>query len=102
MLRDSKGMPRIQEIADAASIAKYGGRRMLLAPPLDYDALMRQVPPGRLTTVGLLRQQLAERYGADFTDPLRRESLFPSRHGQRHSGAMTPFPGGGRCGRRAS
>lgn len=70
MLRDSKGMPRIQEIADAASIAKYGGRRMLLAPPLDYDALMRQVPPGRLTTVGLLRQQLAERYGADFTDPI--------------------------------
>ena len=63
MLRDSKGMPRMQEIADAASIAKYGGRRMLLAPPLDYDALMRQVPPGRLTTVGLLRQQLAERYG---------------------------------------
>lgn len=70
MLHDSKGMPRRQEITDAASIAKYGGRRMLLAPPLDYDALMRQVPPGRLTTVGLLRQQLAERYGADFTDPI--------------------------------
>lgn len=70
MLHDSKGMPRMQEITNAASIAKYGGRRMLLAPPLDYDALMRQVPPGRLTTVGLLRQQLAERYGADFTDPI--------------------------------
>ena len=110
MLRDSKGMPRIQEIADAASIAKYGGRRMLLAPPLDYDALMRLVPPGRLTTVGLLRQQLAERYGADFTDPItagifvsiaawaaaqRGDDAFPWWRTLRAEGELNPkFPGG--------
>ena len=110
MLHDSKGMPRMQEITDAASIAKYGGRRMLLAPPLDYDALMRQVPPGRLTTVGLLRQQLAERYGADFTDPItagifvsiaawaaaqRGDDAFPWWRTLRAEGELNPkYPGG--------
>ena len=43
---------------------------MYFAPPLYYDALMRQVPPGRLTTVGELRGLLARRAGADFTDPI--------------------------------
>ena len=110
MLHDSKGMPRMQEITDAASIAKYGGRRMLLAPPLDYDALMRQVSPGRLTTVGLLRQQLAERYGADFTDPItagifvsiaawaaaqRGDDAFPWWRTLRAEGELNPkYPGG--------
>lgn len=110
MLHDSKGMPRRQEITDTASIAKYGGRRMLLAPPLDYDALMRQVPPGRLTTVGLLRQQLAERYGADFTDPItagifvsiaawaaaqRGDDAFPWWRTLRAEGELNPkYPGG--------
>ena len=70
MLRQERDMPRIQTITDGASIRKYGGSRMLLAPPLDYDRLMRTVPFGRLTTVGELRACLARRYGADFTDPL--------------------------------
>lgn len=34
------------------------------------NALMRQVPPGRLTTVGELRGFLARCAGADFTDPI--------------------------------
>lgn len=70
MLRDSKGMPRIQEITDEASIKKYGGKNMLLAPPMDYDALMRQIPKGKLTTVGAMREYLARQYKADFTDPI--------------------------------
>ena len=43
MLLDSKGMPRIQTITDPKSIRKYGGSRMLLAPPLAYDGAMKQV-----------------------------------------------------------
>ena len=70
MLADSRGMPRHQTITDARSIARYGGSDMYLAPPLAYDGLMRQVPPGRLTTVGDLRRHLARAAGADFTDPM--------------------------------
>ena len=70
MLRRDNGMPRIQIVTDEATIRTYGGSRMLLAPPLAYDALMRRVPAGKLTTVGELRAHLARESGADFTDPM--------------------------------
>ena len=70
MLRRDNGMPRIQTVTDKATIRTYGGSRMLLAPPLAYDALMRRVPAGKLTTVGELRAHLARESGADFTDPM--------------------------------
>ena len=70
MLRRDNGMPRIQTVTDEAAIRTYGGSRMLLAPPLAYDALMRRVPAGKLTTTGELRACLARENGADFTDPM--------------------------------
>ena len=38
MLHRETDMPRIQLVTDEATIRKYGGERMLLAPPLAYDA----------------------------------------------------------------
>lgn len=70
MLRQAKDMPRIQRVTDEATIRKYGGDRMYFAPPLAYDAAMRAVPPGRLTTVGALRARFARQAGADFTEPI--------------------------------
>lgn len=70
MLREDKGMPRIQIVEDPATIRKYGGSRMYFAPPMAYDRLMRRVPEGKLTTVGELRRILARRGGADFTEPI--------------------------------
>ena len=70
MLRDSKDMPKIQIITDRKSIEKYGGDRMYFAPPMDYDAAMRRVPYGKLTTVGDIRAWFAEQSGADFTEPI--------------------------------
>lgn len=70
MLHDSKDMPKYQTITDRASIEKYGGDRMYFAPPIDYDALMKRIPRGRLTTVGRLREYLARQAGADFTEPI--------------------------------
>ena len=70
MLQDSKGMPKIQIITDEKSIEKYGGSRMYFAPPLDYDRVMRQVPEGKVITVGELREFFARQNQADFTDPI--------------------------------
>ena len=70
MLRDSKDMPKIQIITDRKSIEKYGGDRMYFAPPMDYDAAMRRVPYGKLTTVGDIRAFFAKQSGADFTEPI--------------------------------
>lgn len=70
MLMDSKDMPKLQVITDEKSIAKYGGDRMYFAPPIDYDRVMRRVPSGKLTTVGLIREYFARQNGADFTEPI--------------------------------
>lgn len=70
MLHNSKDMPKIQTITDQKSIERYGGERMYFAPPIDYDRVMRQVPFGKLTTVGVIRAYFAKQNGADFTDPI--------------------------------
>lgn len=70
MLHDSKDMPKFQTITDQKSIEKYGGNRMYFAPPIDYDAVMKQVPFGKVVTVGKIREYFAEKSGADFTEPI--------------------------------
>jgi len=63
-------MPKIVELTDPVAVARYGGARMLIAPPMDYDEVMKQVPEGKLITSETLRNYLARKYGADFTCPL--------------------------------
>ena len=70
MLHETKGMPKIKQIIDEKSIEKYGGKRMLLAPPVDYNQIMGRIPLGQVMTISKIREYLAERYGADFTDPI--------------------------------
>jgi len=70
MLQNSKDMPKIQTVSDPETIRRYGGGRMLLAPPLAYDALMKRIPTGKLTTAAELRAALAREADADFTDPM--------------------------------
>ena len=70
MLHDRKDMPKIQTITDVKSIEKYGGERMYFAPPIDYDKVMKQVPHGKVITVGKIREYFARVSGADFTEPI--------------------------------
>ena len=70
MLHQPRDLPKIQVVTDPGTIAKYGGSRMLLAPPLAYDAVMRTIPFGKVTTTGDIRVHLAQRHQADFTDPM--------------------------------
>lgn len=70
MLHEDKGMPKIQIINDEASIKKYGGEKMYFAPPITYDQIMKTVPYGKVITVGAIRDYLARKNNADFTDPI--------------------------------
>ena len=70
MLHDSKDMPKFQTITDEASIKKYGGDRMYFAPPIDYDAVMKKIPIGKVITVGEIREYFAKKSDADFTEPI--------------------------------
>lgn len=70
MLHDSKDMPKFQTITDRKSIEKYGGSKMFFAPPIEYDRIMKQIPYGKVITVGLIREYFARQNGADFTDSI--------------------------------
>lgn len=70
MLHDSKDMPKIQIITDQKSIEKNGGSRMYFAPPIAYDRVMKQVPYGKIITVGKIREYFAKQNDADFTEPI--------------------------------
>lgn len=69
-LQDSKDMPKIVTVDDEKSIKRYGGSQMLIAPPLEYDRLMSQIPEGKLITIKEIREFLAKKHGAEFTCPL--------------------------------
>ena len=69
-LNDSKNMPYIEALSDIKAIARYGGARMLLAPPLFYDEIMKKIPEGKLITSDRIRNYLAHKESADFTCPL--------------------------------
>ena len=70
MLHRETDMPKIQIVTDEATIKKYGGERMYFAPPVTYDEIMKKVPFGKVITVGAVRDYLAKKNNADFTDPI--------------------------------
>lgn len=70
MLHRDNGMPKVQIVTDEATIRKYGGERMYFAPPLTYDEIMKTIPYGKIITVGAIRDYLAKKNHADFTDPI--------------------------------
>lgn len=49
---------------------RRGRGKMLIPRPLDVDALVRRVPPGKLVTVDQIRERLAGDHNADLTCPL--------------------------------
>lgn len=69
-LQDSKDMPKIIEVTDPKAISRFGGTKMLIAPPLAYDAIMRKVPNGKVIVSDYLRNELAKKHNADYTCPL--------------------------------
>lgn len=70
MLLGSKDMPVVKEVDDPRYVRRYGGTKMLIAPPIEYDELMRLVPEGKVVTAERIRAFLAERHSADYTCPM--------------------------------
>lgn len=57
-LHVSNGLPKIEDVK---------GRRMLIAAPLEYDAVMKRIPEGKIVTSNEIRACLAEQHHADYT-----------------------------------
>lgn len=70
MLKNSKDMPKILTVKDKKTIKKYDGEKMFLAPPIYYDKIIKKIPEGKVITTNQIRQYLAKKNNADFTDPM--------------------------------
>ena len=66
MLRDDKGMPKVEIVIDPNTIRKYGGKRMYFSPPLEYDRVMGQAQEGMVATLGELRAYFARKSRYEF------------------------------------
>lgn len=68
-LANDNGLPKVVSL-DTKQAARMGGVRLAIAAPREIDALMRAVPPGRVTTINELRAAVAKKHRADVACPI--------------------------------
>ena len=68
-LADSRDLPRVVEIDDKLS-KRWGTGTCVIPAPMEVDAIMKDVPKGRLVTINLIREALARRHGATIGCPI--------------------------------
>ncbi len=68
-LADNKGLPKVAEVTGKMS-RRWGEGTMVVPAPMEVDALMKQVPKGKLATINELRAALATRHHVNFACPM--------------------------------
>ncbi len=68
-LADDKGLPKVCEVTGRLT-KRWGEGRFVIPAPRAVDALMKQVPKGRLVTINELRAALARKHKTDFACPI--------------------------------
>lgn len=64
-------LPKIQDLSGKPEfVTRYGGSKMLIAAPVQYNEIMAKVPEGKIITSDKVRDYLAGKHGADVTCPL--------------------------------
>lgn len=68
-LHDSKGLPKVEPIADSMS-KRWGTGTLVIPAPIEVDEIMRKVPQGKLTTINNIRVALAKKHNATIGCPM--------------------------------
>lgn len=68
-LADDKGLPKVAKVTGKMS-KRWGRGTMVIPAPIEVDALMKQVPSGRVVTIHELRAALARSHKVDFACPI--------------------------------
>jgi hypothetical protein len=68
-LADDKGLPKVCEVSGKFS-KRFGEGTFVIPAPREVDALMKQVPKGRVVTINELRSALAKKHKTDFACPI--------------------------------
>jgi hypothetical protein len=66
---EKQGLPRVVEINEKMS-KRWGEGTVVIPSPLEVDAMMRNVPEGKLLTINQIRAYMAEKYHASFGWPI--------------------------------
>jgi hypothetical protein len=62
---EKQGLPRVVEINEKMS-KRWGEGTVVIPSPLEVDAMMRNVPEGKLLTINQIRAYMAGKYHASF------------------------------------
>ncbi len=68
-LADDKDLPKVCAVTGKLT-KRWGEGRFVIPAPREVDALMKQVPRGRVVTINELRAALAHKHKTDFACPL--------------------------------
>jgi alkylated DNA nucleotide flippase Atl1 len=70
-LNDSKDLPKVIKL-NKKQTQKWGKGSMTMAipSPLEVNAIMRKVPPGKLITINRIREKVAKKHHADIGCPI--------------------------------
>jgi len=68
-LTNSKDLPRVEKIDEKKS-KRWGSGTFVIPAPLEVDAIMRQVPKGKLITINEIRRILADKHPATIGGPI--------------------------------
>src|SRR5580700_1264012 len=68
-LADDKNLPKVGETTGKLT-KRWGEGTFVIPAPREVDALMKQVPRGRLVTINELRAALASKHKTDFACPI--------------------------------
>ena len=69
-LNHSGDLPKVEKLTDPRFIERYKADSMVIAAPLEYDALMKKVPIGKLTTIDSMMAFMAKRHEAGCACPM--------------------------------
>ena len=69
-LNNHKGFEIIDISDQPDAVSRYGGSKMLIAAPLEYNEIIAKIPSGKVITSVEIRDFLAKKHSADFTCPL--------------------------------
>jgi hypothetical protein len=68
-LADSKGLPSVAPVTGKMT-KRWGSGTMVIPAPIEVDAIMKQVPKGKLITINEIRGKLAKKHDASFACPI--------------------------------
>jgi len=68
-LNFSGDLPKVEKLSPALR-DRYKADTMVIAAPIEYDALMKKVPSGKITTIDRMMAYMAKKHGAPCACPM--------------------------------